>query len=150
MESQDIGTKLQQQHDQIKTEIKAISTSLSTDIPDEEFPSWRLDLLWTLRDCLNDLQKHFDLEEEGGFLSNVLEIAPQHQQAVKILAAEHGIVSTRLNEAISAIKTLSLADSQNLQPIREEIESIFRLLREHEAVEGELLLTVYSQDEGAG
>ena len=150
MESQDIDTKLRQQHEQIKTEIKAISTSLSTDVSEEEFPSWRLDLLWALRDCLNDLQKHFDLEEEGGFLSNVLKIAPQHQRVVKRLAAEHGTVSTRLNEAISAIKTLSLADHQNLRPIREEVESIFGLLREHEAVEGELLLTAYSQDEGAG
>jgi hemerythrin-like domain-containing protein len=150
MEYQDIDTKLRQQHEQIKTEIKAISASLSTDVSEEEFPSWRLDLLWALRDCLNDLQKHFDLEEEGGFLSNVLKIAPQHQQAVKRLAEEHGTVSLRLNEAISAIKTLSLADRQNLRPIWEEVESIFRLLREHEAVEGELLLTTYSQDEGAG
>ena len=148
MEHQDIGTKIQQQHTTIKAEIDTITALLSKSVPDEDFPNWRLELLWALRDFSNDLHKHFDLEEEGGFLSGVLAVAPHQRPVVYKLETEHETISTQLGQAIGALKGISLSTRQQLTPIREKVEDLFTLLRQHEAAEGEFLLTVYAQDEG--
>lgn len=108
-------------------------------MPNKDFPNWRLELLWALRDFSNDLHKHFDLEEEGGFLNSVLEVAPQHHQAVDRLKTEHETLSTQLGQAIGELKGMSLSTRQQLTPIREQVEQLFNLLRQHEAAEGELL-----------
>ena len=148
MDPQDVGAKIQQQHTAIKAESDTITTLLSKNVSDEDFSDWRLELLWALRDFSNDLHKHFDLEEEGGFLSGVLTVAPQQRPVVGQLEAEHKSVAAHLDESINALKVLSLATRQDLSLIREKIEQLFFTLRQHEAAEGELLLATYAQDEG--
>ncbi len=148
MERQGIGTKIQQQHTTIRAEIDTITALLSKEVPDEDFPNWRLELLWALRDFSNDLHKHFDLEEEGGFLNSVLKVAPQHHRAVNRLETEHETLSTQLGQAIGGLKGISLSTRQQLTSLRETVEQLFTLLGQHEAAEGELLLEAYAQDEG--
>jgi len=148
MESQDVGTKLRQQHAALKADIGTITALLSKQVPQADFPSWRLELLWALRDFSNDLHKHFDLEEEGGFLSSVLEVAPQHHQAVNRLEAEHKTLSAQLGQAIGELKGMAVSTRQQFPPIRENVERLFDQLGQHEATEGELLQEAYVQDEG--
>ncbi len=143
-----VGTKLKAQHEAIKAEIEKISTCLHTEVSDREFPNWRLETLWQLRDFLNDLQKHFDLEEEGGFMSGVLEVAPQKRPVVERLGREHAGAAAKLADAIGSLKALARPDSAKLAALRTSVGEVFQLLREHENAETELLLDTYLQDEG--
>ena len=113
-------------------------------MPSKDFPNWRFELLRALRDFSNDLHNHFDLAEEGGFLNSVLEVAPQHHQAVDRLKTEHETLSAQLGQAVGELKGMSLSTRQQFTPIREQVEQLFNLLRQHEAAERGLLMMVYA------
>jgi len=144
----DVGAQLKEQHEYVKAEISKISEEISEEVVDAAFPSWRLKLLWQLRDFANNLYKHFDLEEEGGFMREVLDIAPQHQHAVKKLEAEHVTLATSLNQTVAEFKALSLPNHEKLGAIRSQLDKWFHSLRNHESVENELIMNTYLRDEG--
>ena len=81
-------------------------------------------------------------------MSGVLEAAPQKRPVVERLGREHASAATRLADAIGSLKALTRADSAKLAELRTNVGEVFRLLREHENAETELLFDTYLQDEG--
>ncbi len=149
LKAQEIAAKIKEEHQHIKQEIANVSRVVNKDVAADEFPRWRLDLLWLLRDFQNDMQKHFDLEEEGGFMSDVLQVAPQNMNAVKKLEEEHEQILNDLQQILADLKALSEKDDAKLELIRKNINDLFALLHHHEETEGELIVNTYLQDEGS-
>lgn len=78
------------------------------------------------------LRRHFSLEEEGGYLVDVLEAAPGRTREVRALGEEH----PRMLEELGAIR----ARLKEGKGWRDRFEIWLRTLREHEEAENELVL----------
>jgi hypothetical protein len=131
LKESEIAERIREEHERIKQQMQKVNTMINAHVSQEGFPKWRLDLLWLLREFKNDLHKHFDLEEEGGFMNEVVKLAPQYLKAVRRLETEHEAMIIYLDEILIALKKLSQQDDMKL-----------------EAAEGNLIETTYLQDDG--
>ncbi len=150
LSKKDITTRVQEEHGHLKQEMEKIWQLIDAEVSKDEFVQWRMDLLFLLRDFHNDLQKHFDLEEEGGFMSDIVRVAPQHTHAVAQLYEEHQQMSSGLNTILADLKALTTMERTEFNRIRSQIEDFLTLLKTHEAAEGNLMVSTYLQDEGSG
>ncbi len=144
----EIAARIRKEHQHLEEEMKKIRNFISHDVLVSEYPKWRLDFLWILRDFHNVLHKHFDLEEEGGFMSDVLEVAPHRVPAIEQLQKEHDILNQNLLDIIKCLKECQEKEDALLADVKKRILQLLDLLEEHEVSEGELLASTYLQDEG--
>ncbi len=146
----EIANRVHDEHEYLKKEMRKIRSMMNCDVTVEDYPKWRLDFLWLLRDFSNALQRHFDLEEEGGFMNDVVRLAPQHLPAVQRLEAQHRTITANLNQVIDALKTMESLDNATMQNACKDVDNLLILLAEHEAAEGDILETTYLLDYGGG
>ena len=150
IDQKEFAAKIQEEHDHLKDEMKRIRKMTNCEFSDGEFDSWRLDLVWLLRDFHNDLEKHFDLEEEGGFMSDILAIAPQHSHTVEKLESEHQQMLVKLEDAISQLKAIEIKNTEKIEAACQTIHEMLEILTTHEAAEGDLIESTYLNDYGGG
>lgn len=148
LKEKEIAAKIREEHERIKQDMKKINTLSSAHVSQEGYAKWRLDLIWLLRDFKNALQKHFDLEEEGGFMTDVVKIAPQNINAVQKLETEHETMNAMMEEILTSLKDQEEKDDLKLKALRQRIGEFFEVLESHEAAEGDLIESTYLQDEG--
>lgn len=148
LKESEIAEKIQEEHERIKGEMAKIRKMIQAHVSREGFAKWRLDLLWLLRDFKTGLQRHFDLEEEGGFMDEVVRIAPHNWDAVKKLETEHRQMTVDVDGILEDLKNLEDQDDLKLDQIRARIGEFFAFIESHEAAEGDLLESTYLQDEG--
>lgn len=146
----EISQKIEQEHQNLRADISLLEDEVNKHVEKEQLTSWKLDIMGRLRDFQNHLSKHFDLEEEGGFMDEISNIAPQHQDKIDQLENEHKQITHDLDAVIEDLKQLHQGDFGQLTGIRERILGIFTNLHTHEALERELMQDVYLQDTGAG
>lgn len=148
LKEKEIAAKIREEHERIKQDMKKINTLAGAQVSRESYAKWRMDLIWLLRDFKNALQKHFDLEEEGGFMTDVVKIAPQNINAVQKLESEHETMNAMMKEILTALKNQEEKDDLKLETLRRRIGEFFEVLESHEAAEGNLIESTYLQDEG--
>jgi len=148
LKEKEIAAKIREEHERIKQDMKKINTLAGAHVSQEGYAKWRLDLIWLLRDFKNALQKHFDLEEEGGFMTDVVKIAPQNINAVQKLETEHETMNAMMEEILTSLKDQEEKDDLKLEALRQRIGEFFEVLESHEAAEGDLIESTYLQDEG--
>ncbi len=139
---------IEDEHRGIKREVASLKSLLIQDVAVEEYAEWRLALLWRLRDFNNRLLKHFDLEEEGGFMNDVLEISPQAAHTVEQLGREHINMTGSLQKIISNLKSGREQDAEITSALRENMKGFFELLAKHEADEHQLIQRAYYREYG--
>lgn len=148
LKEKEIAAKIREEHERIKQDMKKINTLTGAHVSQEGYAKWRLDLIWLLRDFKNALQKHFDLEEEGGFMTDVVKIAPQNINAVQKLETEHDTMNAMMEEILASLKDQEEKDDLKLEALRQRIGEFFEVLESHETAEGDLIESTYLQDEG--
>lgn len=144
----DIAVRVEQEHACLKRDMKDISDDLAQEVASEGFAAWRLEFLWRLRDFKNHLLRHFDLEEEGGFMSEILGEKPEARGEVQKLEAEHEQILSTLDAVVTDLKALEKFDSSELHTIRKRVRSLLSTIRAHEAAESALIQKVYYQEYG--
>jgi hemerythrin-like domain-containing protein len=148
--SQRIASRIQDEHDRLQKLIGEIREELSCTVEPDGFPDWKLEFVWKIRDFQNELTKHFDLEEDGGFMEDVVEQAPRFSDQVKALEQEHVDAVKQLDDITTELKHLTVFEESLLREICGKIMNLFEMLERHEALERELILEVYFQDIGVG
>ena len=148
IESGDLPTRIRAEHERVMKEVREIRAIIGADTPAERFPEWRLGLLQLLGDLANDLLKHFSLEEEGGFIREVLSRAPQKAQIVQRLQREHAEITRRLNKVVMDVEAVRQGNESGVLDIRRRTTAVLSLLDAHEAAEASLSQETYLQDEG--
>ncbi len=150
MSLRELSEKLNEAHRRLQQEIDRLRSRINVQVPDADFQQWRLDLLWLLRDLNTDLQKHFDMEETRGYMSDILKVTPQKHRAVEKLGSEHEVFSSSLEGIMADLKTVSQQDDAALDSIRARVNDFISSLAAHESAEEKLIMSAYLQDEGAG
>lgn len=143
-----VALRVEQDHQNIDQDIAALKMFLMKEAAPEDFGDWRLELIWQLRDFKNRLLRHFDLEEDGGFMAEVLHVAPQSERKITELKEEHDQIVMNLNEILQQLKNMEEKDSLNLENIRLGFNRIMATLREHENQEHILMQRAYLREYG--
>ncbi|MFQ5605848.1 MAG: hemerythrin domain-containing protein [bacterium] len=148
LKKSDIAAQVEKEHECIKRDMGLIQKEITQDVPAEEFAEWRLEFMWRLRDFRLHLLKHFDLEEAGGFMKEILNEAPQSMNSVKKLEAEHEEIVAELDEILTTLKQMELKDDAKMAEVRTRVLNFLTAIRKHEAAENELIAMVYCQEYG--
>jgi uncharacterized protein (UPF0335 family) len=148
--SKQLASRIQDEHERLKDLIAEIRADLALQIDPETFSEWKLEFTWKIRDFRNELAKHFDLEEDGGFMEDVIERAPRFAPRVKELEDEHVDAVAQLEDITSGLKQMGVFDADAWSDVKSSIIGLFDSLEEHEAAERDLILEVYFQDIGVG
>ncbi|NIR52828.1 hypothetical protein GWO43_29795 [candidate division KSB1 bacterium] len=148
VEKSDIAVQIEQEHECLKRDMGDIKEDMMQDVTADNFRNWRLEFMWRLRDFKNHLSKHFDVEEEGGFMNEILTEAPEALNQVKKLEAEHTHVLAALDEILDDLKVMEVKDLPNVADIRNRVSGVISTIRAHEAAENDLIQTVYCQEYG--
>lgn len=117
-------------------------------VTDEGLAFWRQDLgsrLATLRNLLLD---HFEHEEQGGFLRDVLKEVPNSQRQVAALRREHDDIELRLDRILAELDELET--TRGVESIQSQIAVLIEILVEHETGEQHLVQRTYYREYGAG
>ncbi|MCH8956970.1 hypothetical protein IIA28_16875 [candidate division KSB1 bacterium] len=83
----------------------------------KNFPDWRIQLIGKLQDFKQKLTSHFEFEEQGGFMTEVIDEAPQLLNQVKELEIEHKQILANLDGVVKDFKKLGVKDDLELQDI---------------------------------
>lgn len=140
----------------VESDHKALLKALSDletafEHPDTEmFGEWKLERLWQLRDFLNQLQKHFDLEETGGFNEKMSRTAPHLVAQIEHLEEDHLKITSDLTHIIDVLKGVYQPDSPKLQRVHSRVQDLVQFIRVHEAAETDIIQEAFYQELGAG
>jgi len=141
--------KVEEGHENLKKEMNNIQNEMSAEIPRETFKEWQLEFTWRLRDFRNELLKHFELEEHGGFTEEIIEVAPQYHKRIKQLENEHQEIINTLDTIIEDVKKLRAHEVDQFDGIKNRLHDLLSAINTHEASERELIQDAYLQDFGA-
>ena len=148
LESGDLPARIRAEHERVTKVAQEIRAIIGAATPDERTPQWRLALLQLLRDLANELVEHFQLEEEGGFMSEVLSRLPQKARIVQGLEREHAEITRRLDKVVIDVEAARQGNDSDVLDIRRQTTAVLSLLDDHEAAESALIQEAYLQDEG--
>lgn len=113
-----MNQRIENDHKALHSALKHIDVAFD-EVPDfATFKDWKIELLWLLRDFLNQLQKHFDLEESGGFNDELSRIAPHLLAQVEHLEEEHLKIVSDLTHILDILKTVNRPDSGKMERVR--------------------------------
>jgi len=146
----DLANRVDQEHEELRDAIDRLSTLFDRKVESDGFVGWKLDLLWQLRDFENQLQKHFDLEEDGGYNADLVRIAPHLAPSIAHLEEDHRKIISDLDHILDTVKSVENETSPMLPRARKRIDALLSFIREHEAEENAIIQEAYYQDYGVG
>ncbi len=148
LKKSDIAVQIEQEHACLKRDMVDIKETVTREVAEKEFPDWKLEFMWRLRDFKNHLSKHFDLEEEGGFMKEILTEKPEAMSKVKKLEAEHNQILSDLDGILKDLKMMDVRDFSKIEDIRNRVTQLVSTIHAHESAEQELMQAVYCQEYG--
>jgi iron-sulfur cluster repair protein YtfE (RIC family) len=149
MPNEHIARLIKEDHHRLESIITQLTTEI-TRVPPAAFDGWKLSLLRKLRDFQNELRKHFDLEEHGGFMEEVISHAPRYVSRVEALVSEHEEVCESLDAILTDLKAATSPAMWREARIAPRLTEMFETLKEHESEENSLIQDTYFQDLGVG
>lgn len=144
----DLASQIEKEHECIKRDMGDIKEEVTKDIAPQDFSDWRMEFVWRLRDFRNHLLKHFDLEEEGGFMNEILSEAPEAMNKVKKLEAEHGQIISNVDGILADLKEMQQKEISRFEEVRNRVTQLLTTVRNHEEAENDLIQKVYYQEYG--
>jgi hypothetical protein len=146
----DLATQIESDHVRLHGMMSSMSEFLEQDLDPKHFLRWKVESLFQLRDFHNQLAKHFDLEELGGFFTEVLRLSPESANRIERLMADHSEILVVLERRIAELRSAEgpFPDTQDV--LRRDLQTIIQRLKGHEALETELLYAAHYQVYGAG
>ena len=147
-EKSKMSSKVLEEHNILRENISTLSKKIEMEIPDEKYEEWRLEFMWQLRDFRNHCLKHFDFEELGGFMKDVLNDAPETKTVVCKLEEEHTKIIKELDSILDDLKLLEKKEPEKLNNLKSDVKHLIIKLKAHEKAENDLIQKVYSQEYG--
>ena len=145
----EVAEKIAKDHESIRRYIGALNLSEMTEVDAKEFFDWKLEFIWQLCDFKNRLLKHFDLEEEGGFMEDIVKVAPHLSRKVSGLKVEHDQILMSLDEILFKLKRMKKKNDTELEQVQFELNDVITSLRDHENEENILMQQAYYREFGS-
>ena len=110
---------------------------------------WIANLRSRFDDFAMHLRRHLAMEEEGGYLTQVLELRPTLSQAVDLIEHEHQELTRIFDDVQAAVHELSPTDNLLLRDCCQRVEHLLAGIERHEEHENHLVAYAFNQDIGA-
>ena len=143
-----IASQLKKEHDYIDEITRKIEKLVAAIKPQRPALEWSSSLLENLSSLREHLEKHFEFEETGGFMEEVMKALPNISPEVDSLRRDHQILFFEINDLYRRAERLILDSGPTSREIGEDIKHFLRLLRVHERKENDLVLRVFLDDVG--
>jgi hemerythrin-like domain-containing protein len=143
-----IANQLKKEHAYIHEITGKIEKLVAAIKPQRRTIEWSSSLLENLSSLREHLEKHFEFEETGGFMEEVVKALPNISPQVETLRCDHQILAYEINELYRRAERLILDNGPTSREIGEDIKHFLHALHEHEKKENELVLHVFLDDIG--
>jgi hypothetical protein len=142
--------QIEADHVRLKAVMASISDDLDRSVTPSEFSAWKTTFILSLRDFQSQLLKHFDLEEDGGFIEDMKRLAPQWMHRIEGVERDHDRLRKRLREIISDLKACRSYSEYREMACKGRIIQLIDHLHEHEREETDMIQLAHNQVYGAG
>jgi hypothetical protein len=116
--------------------------------PEVSLPRKISSLQFTIKSLQRHLERLMSIEEEGGYMSDVLAFKPQYRERVDRLAGDHDQFRARLVELVPDLQSLSEWDEANYRRVCDDLRDLLDSLDRHDRHEVELLQQSLLEEEG--
>jgi len=106
---------------------------------------WRKVLDHELGSLLDSIESHFQTEERGGYLRNLVGAHPELGTRAEELLSQHGAILRGLEEAYASVQQYAAIDA-----LRPQLRTLLATVAAHESNETELIQEALQRDTGAG
>ncbi len=145
MDAQEMARVMREEHEQ----VRSIAEELRRHTADAPITAeWVAEFGRQVRQFRDHLRSHFALEEQGGYLTCVVEERPQLADDVETLKRQHEEMNLRLDALAHEAGALTPENDPAVARCRTEVGALLAALAEHEALEDHLVLTVLNEDVG--
>jgi hemerythrin-like domain-containing protein len=141
-----IAEQILREHEVVREIIRQLEMMLEEGLvlgPDAHWGGRLHDELLAFR---RHLQRHFALEEAGGFMLDVVALMPQAAERVEQLRHEHGQILAAVDELISRSNSLTWGVSSSFVEFHHRVLEVLSVLKHHEAVENRLIQRAFYQE----
>ena len=134
---------------QILHHIKqALRVTLDWEAPVVSMPRKLSSLQFTIKSFQRHLERVITLEEEGGYMAEVLESRPYYQDRINKLAAEHAKFRTRLQKLMLELNQIKEWEEPRFDEASCDLRGLLDDVDRHDAAEIELLQEAMLFDDG--
>jgi len=145
----EVEKQLIKEHEGLNRHIGELRLTIMEKVSTKDFPDWRIQFIGKLQDLKQKLTSHFEFEEQGGFMAEVTDEAPQLLNQVEKLEIEHEKILSSLDGVLTDFKKLHVKDDLELQDIFNRLSGIMSTLHYHEMAENELMQSAFYREYGS-
>jgi hypothetical protein len=118
---------------------QALRVALDWRAPVISMPRKLSSLQFTIKSFKRHLDRVISLEEEGGYMADVLDVSPHFQDRIEILAFDHAHFRAQLQELISELNEISEREEPRFDDVCNNLRAMLDEVDRHDAQEIELL-----------
>jgi hemerythrin-like domain-containing protein len=145
-----VPTRLADEHREINQTADALDALTNREDAVEAYSEWRSELRETVERFADLLESHFEHEEEGGFLRDVLREVPNSEASVRTLKQEHGEIKSAMAALLGDLGATRHGGEDDVRRIRTAVQGITSTLHHHELSEQQLIQRTYYREYGGG
>ena len=127
---------------------QALRVVLDWKAPAVSAPQKLSSVQFTLKSFERHFQRLLDIEEDGGYLSEVADAKPNLQPSIDRLASDHSRFRSRVRQMVPYVDDLSEWQNEEFQQACEEIRELLDEIDDHDREEMDLLQDSLLYDEG--
>ncbi len=127
---------------------QALRVTLDWQAPVVGMPRKLSSLQFTLKSFRRHLERVMSIEEEGGYLADILDTRPNMQSRIECLARDHIRFRTRIRQLVSELEELNDWEEVRFGELCDEIRQLLHEVDWHDALEIDLLQESLLLDEG--
>jgi hypothetical protein len=127
---------------------QALRVTLDWQAPVVSMPRKLGSLQFTIKSFKRHLDRMISLEEEGGYMAEVLDVRPHFQDRIDALDADHVRFRTRLQQLFGELNGLSEWEEPRFDQVCDDLRSLLDEIDRHDAQEIELLQEALLSDDG--
>jgi hemerythrin-like domain-containing protein len=127
---------------------QALLVTLNWQAPSISMPRKLSSLLFTIKSFQRHLDRVISIEDEGGYMKDVLECKPYMEERIEQLARDHVRFRERLRKLIPELNEIKEWDEPRFEQVCEDLRSLIAAIDRHNAQEVELLQESMLVDDG--
>lgn len=134
---------------QILEHIKqALRVTLNWHAPVVSMPRKLSSLQFTIKSFQRHLERVISLEEDGGYMADVLEARPHFQDRIADLASDHARFRARLRKLLPELHDISEWEEPRFNKVCDDLRALLDHVDRHDVREIELLQESLLMDDG--
>jgi iron-sulfur cluster repair protein YtfE (RIC family) len=147
MDQQEFAKWMQEEYERVRDLTRLLREKLAA-VPGIHLEEWLAGLRDRFEHLRAHLQKHIALEEQDGYLTNVLERRPTLAKRVDLLKHDHTELMQIINDIHHILEGVTPADRLLIQDCSRRIQYVLTEMERHTSDENQLVLSVFTRDIG--